>query len=188
MAEPLLRATALVAGYDEPAVGPLSFAVGPGEVVGLWGPNGSGKSTLLRAIAGTARVFAGRVEHLPGLTLAWQAQQPVRLDEMPFSGRDYLRFARADREPPPGRLAAWLPRRVDALSGGQFQLMAVWAMLGGHADLVMLDEPTNNLDPGGEDMLAGILGREQGRRAVLLVSHERPFLERACSRIMELPG
>lgn len=184
--EPLLVADGLVAGYAEPVVGPFSMAVGVGEVVGLCGANGSGKSTLLRAIANQAQIFAGTLERRPRLTLAWQMQQPVRLDEMPLNGHDYLRYARADREAPPARLAPWLDRRIDALSGGQFQLLAVWAMLGGRSDLVMLDEPTNNLDPGGEQLLAEVLRSAQGHRAALVVSHERQFLDQACSRILAL--
>lgn len=188
MTAELLTATDLVAGYGGPVVGPLSFRVEPGEVVGVWGPNGCGKSTLLKAIARDARIFAGRLERRPGLSLAWQAQQPVRLEEMPFSGRDYLKYARAHREAPPALLVPWLERRVDALSGGQFQLLAVWATLGTTADLVLLDEPTNNLDPEGESMLAQMLRAEQGKRAVLLVSHERGFLERSCNRVLEVGG
>jgi len=182
----LLEAQDLTAGYDTPVLGPLSLGVEPGEVIGVWGANGCGKSTLLKAVAGQARIFAGELRRRPGLTLGWQLQQPARLAEMPFSGRDYLRYAQAQREPPPPRLTPWLGRRVDTLSGGQFQLLAVWAILGGSADLVLLDEPTNNLDPQGEELLAEILRVEQGKRAVLLVSHERRFLEAACSRVLEL--
>jgi zinc transport system ATP-binding protein len=185
MSHPLLVANGLVAGYSEPVIGPLSFSLQPGEVVGLWGANGCGKSTLLRTIAGKARIFEGALEHPPGLTLAWQAQQPVRLDEMPLNGHDYLRYAQADR-PPPARLIPWLGRRIDTLSGGQFQFLAVWAILGGSADLVLLDEPTNNLDPDGEQLLTEMLRLKQGHRAVLLVSHERQFLQTACSRILEV--
>lgn len=186
MGEWVLRATALQAGYDGPVVGPLSFTVGPGEVVGLWGPNGSGKSTVLRAVMGSARVLGGALERAAGLTLGYQAQHPVRLDEMPFTGAEYLRYATADREPPPDRLTPWLTRRLDRLSGGQFQLLSVWAALGGRAGLVLLDEPTNNLDPAGEALLAEVLGSERGRRATLLVSHEREFLEACCNRVVEV--
>ncbi len=186
MSLPLLNADGLVTGYTAPVIGPLSFSVTPGEVVGLWGANGCGKSTLLRAIANKARVFAGDLQRKPGLTLAWQMQQPIRLDEMPLNGHDYLRYAKADRETPPERLRPWLDRRIDALSGGQFQLLAVWAILGGWADLVLLDEPTNNLDPQGERILAEILKNEQGERAVLLVSHEHRFLEQACDRVIKI--
>jgi len=185
VSDPLLEARGLTVGYGGPVLGPLSLNVESGEVVGVWGANGCGKSTLLKAVAGQARVFAGELRRRPGLTLGWQLQQPLRLPEMPFNGHDYLRYAGALRQPPP-RLAPWLDRRVDALSGGQFQLLAVWAILGGAADLVLLDEPTNNLDPAGEALLAEILRGEQGRRAVLLVSHERAFLQAACSRVLEV--
>jgi zinc transport system ATP-binding protein len=188
MSQPLLTANGLVAGYSKPVIGPLSFSIRPGEVVGLWGANGCGKSTLLRAIASRARIFEGDLERKPDLTLAWQMQQPVRLDEMPLNGQDYLRYAQSDRETPPARLTPWLHRRIDKLSGGQFQLLAVWAVLGGWSDLVLLDEPTNNLDPGGEQLLAEMLRSEQGHRAALVVSHERRFLELACSRILEVGG
>ena len=188
MSQPLLAAEGLVTGYSEPVIGPLSFSVSPGEVVGLWGANGCGKSTLLRAIADKARIFEGNLERPPGLTLRWQMQQPVRLDEMPFNGHDYLRYAQADREAPPARLRPWLHRRIDTLSGGQFQLLAVWSILGGAADLVLLDEPTNNLDPDSEQLLAEMLRSAQGRRAALVVSHERPFLDKACNRVLEIGG
>lgn len=187
MTSPLLAAKDLQAGYGgAPVVGPLSFLVNGGEVIGFWGPNGCGKSTLLKAIANNARIVAGRLHKAPGLRLGWQLQQPVRLDEMPFSGWEYLRYAQAERERPPALLIPWLERRVDVLSGGQFQLLAVWAVLGSGAELVLLDEPTNNLDPTGEAMLVDLVKVRRGRRAVLLVSHERGFLERACDRVVEI--
>lgn len=189
----LLRVTELVAGHDRPVVGPLSFTLGPGEVLGLWGSNGSGKSTLLDAIADSARVFSGSVQRAPSLTLAYQEQRPVRLPAMPLTGGDLLRVAGIERPAavgvapsPPASLRALLGRRVDALSGGQYQLLCVWAALAGPADLVLLDEPTNNLDPDHEALLRDMLAGPRGRRAVLLVSHERGFLEAACSRVLGL--
>ena len=186
MAEPLMQTVDLVAGYGVPVVGPFSLRMEEGDVVGLSGPNGSGKSTLLKAIANGARIFSGRLEKRRGLTLAWQQQQPVRPDEMPFSGTDYLRYAQAGHVRAPPRLAGWLKQRVDSLSGGQFQLLSVWVAIAGGAELVLLDEPTNNLDPQGEDILIETLKGGLEGRAVLIVSHERPFLERACSRVLEV--
>lgn len=186
MTQTLIEAQRLTAGYGGPVTGPLSFSIGSGEVVGIRGPNGSGKSTLLKALAGGARIFSGSLKKAEGLTLAFQEQRPVRPEEMPFTGFEYLRYAGADREPPPARLVPFLDRRIDRLSGGQFQLLNIWAVLGGHAEVVLLDEPTNNLDPKGEALLAEILHSEWKRRAVLLVSHEHDFLETACSRVMEL--
>lgn len=184
----LLRVQGLVAGYTRPVIGPLSFSVGRGEVVGLWGANGTGKSTVLNAIARGARVHGGSVERAPGLTLAYQEQQPVRLPVMPLTGYDLLRTAGADHPSPPDALAAILTRRIDTLSGGQYQLLCVWAALGSATDLVLLDEPTNNLDPSAESRLVEILSAQRGRRAVLLVSHERAFLDAACSRVLAVEG
>jgi zinc transport system ATP-binding protein len=167
-------------------VGPLSFSVAAGEVVGLWGANGTGKSTVLNAIGRAAHVFGGRVERAPGLTLAYQEQQPVRLPVMPLTGSDIMRAAGVGRREPPPALAAIRGQRIDALSGGQYQLLCVWAALGSEMDLVLLDEPTNNLDPRTEELLVEILAAERGRRAVLLVSHERRFLDSACSRVVSL--
>lgn len=182
----LLGAEGVVAGYGAPVVGPVSLALGPGEVLGLWGPNGAGKSTLLNAVAGRARVHAGRLERPAGLTLAYQGQRPVRLPEMPFRGREYLTYLDAHHAEPPPRLAAWLDRRIDRLSGGQFQLLNVWACLASGADLVLLDEPSNNLDPDSRELLVSLLRTREGHGAVLLVSHEWDFLEAACDRRLEV--
>jgi zinc transport system ATP-binding protein len=184
----LLRVQELIAGYRGPVVGPVSFRVAVGEVVGLWGANGTGKSTVLNAIGNGARIFGGSVERAAGLTLAHQEQQPVRLPVMPVTGRDMIRAAGAERRAPPAALSEILDRRLDTLSGGQYQLLSVWAALGSAMDLVLLDEPTNNLDPDIEALLIRILAEQRGRRAVLLVSHEGRFLEAACSRVLELNG
>jgi zinc transport system ATP-binding protein len=181
----LLTITDLRAGWQRPVLGPLSLALERGEVVGLWGANGSGKSTLLAAVADGARIFAGGIERAPGLTLAVQPQAPVRLPRLPVTGRELLRAAGADAHGLPDGLAAALGRRIDRLSGGQYQLLCVWAALRGGADLVLLDEPTNNLDPAHEALLADMLSRDAAVRGVLVVSHERVFLERTCGRIIE---
>jgi zinc transport system ATP-binding protein len=105
---------------------------------------------------------------------------------MPLTAEEFLHYAQADQEAVPGRLRSWLGERIDRLSGGQFQLLSTWAALATRCDLVILDEPTNNLDPEGEEILAAILRSEQGRRAVLLVSHEHEFLRNSCSRMIEI--
>jgi ATPase subunit of ABC transporter with duplicated ATPase domains len=182
----LVTANDLVVGYDRPVLGPVSFAVTPGEVVGIWGPNGAGKSTLLKALAGSARVHAGRLERAAGLSLTYQGQQPVRLPEMPFRGREYLSYLDAHQCDPPEPMRPWLDRRVDRLSGGQFQLLTVWACLAGNAGLVLLDEPSNNLDPENLGLLTELLRTREGRGGVLLVSHEWAFLTDACDRRLEV--
>jgi len=171
-------------------VGPVSFALHRGDVLGLWGANGSGKSTLLAAVAGQARRFGGAIERAPGIGLAVQPQAPVRFAPLPVTGRELLHIAgvaaAADGLPP--TLARVLGRRLDRISGGQYQLLCVWAALAGGARLVLLDEPTNNLDPTHAALLGEMLAARRADRAVLLVSHERPFLDAHCTRVLALDG
>jgi zinc transport system ATP-binding protein len=199
---PLLSIRDLVAGYGRPVIGPISLDVQAGEVIGLRGANGCGKSTLLNAIADRADVLCGRIVRMRGLVIAYQAQTPVRLPTMPVTGHELLRYAGASLHGLPTPIAAALRHRLDRLSGGQYQLLCVWAAIAGPADLILLDEPTNNLDPEREALLVDMLsslpqtrrdndhrhphGNQTGSRGVLLVSHDRRFLERSCSRVIEL--
>ena len=187
MSGPILEVDSLVAGYKKPVVGPLSFHLADGEIVGLAGPNGAGKSTILGAIIGTSRVFSGSVRRRPGIRVGIQSQAPVRLTEMPVTGKDFLHITGADRHAVPEALRPLLPKRLDLLSGGQYQLMNVWACLGCTAELVLLDEPTNNMDPRATATLVDVLhaSRENGR-GVLVISHEHEFLEEVCTRLVEV--
>lgn len=180
--EPLLRCEQLVAGYSHPVVGPVSFDVHAGEVLGLLGSNGAGKSTLIRAITGGARVFGGRILKSPGMRLAHHRQQPVRPHEFPLTGEDLLRLTGADRRRAPREVSGLLRLRMDRMSGGQFQIVQIWACLGGPADLILLDEPTNNLDPASQATLTRLICDERNGRTLLLVSHDARFVDSVCSR------
>jgi zinc transport system ATP-binding protein len=99
---------------------------------------------------------------------------------------ELLRAAAAQTAGLPPTLAAAARQRLDRISGGQHQLLSVWAALAGPAQLVLLDEPTNNLDPTHTAVLADMLELDRQARAVLIVSHERAFLDARCTRILEL--
>lgn len=185
---PLLIVRDLVYGYTGPVAGPVSFQVEPGEVLGLGGPNGCGKSTLLRAITGQSRIFSGDIVRCNGLTVTHHQQRPELPPELPLLGRELLRVMGADRRDAPPFIQPLLDRPINRMSGGQFQLLEAWACLGGDAELVLLDEPTNNLDGGAIEALADFIRAARPPRAVLLVSHERDFLARNCTRIVELAG
>jgi zinc transport system ATP-binding protein len=75
---------------------------------------------------------------------------------------------------------------MDRLSGGEFQLLSLWAVLAGMGQLVLLDEPTNNLDPAHVHLAATAISARREARATLVVSHDRAFLERVCTRIHNL--
>lgn len=182
--ETLLSLTGLVAGYDHPVSPPCSFELARGEVLGLYGANGIGKSSLLGVVMGSARRHAGDWQMAPGLRLRHLPQRPIRPGEAPISGRELLRYLDAADLAPPARLAAKLDTRIDRLSGGEYQLLVLWSCLAGDADLVLLDEPTNNLDPTHLDLAAEEIVAGRLRRATLIVSHDRIFLDRVCTRVL----
>jgi zinc transport system ATP-binding protein len=183
----LVELDGVVAGYTTPIVGPISFAVRRGEIVGVTGPNGSGKTTLVNAVVGTAHVLAGRVRLAPGLRVTVQRQHPVRLAEMPLNGIEILRLVGAGERPVPASIQPFVRRRVDRLSGGQFQLLHVWACLGAPADLVVLDEPSTNMDPASRASLAAILHDSHDLvGAMLVISHDRELLESVASRVVRI--
>jgi len=174
------------AGYERPVVGPFSLAIEPGEVVAIVGPNGAGKTTLLNAITGVAHIFAGTVSRRPGLLVSHHAQSPLRLNNVPLSGRELLALTGADLAGLPDAARPLLSRRLSELSGGQLQILQVWASLAAPVDLVLLDEPTNNLDVATVAMLEAAIRSRPAGRAIVIVSHDRRFVEGVASRVKEL--
>lgn len=184
---PLLVLDGVVAGYAAPVVGPVSLVVERGEIVGLTGANGSGKTTLVNALIGSARVIEGQLHKSPRLRVNVQRQHPVRLPEMPFTGSDVLQLVGAGDRPVPDSIRPFVERRIDRLSGGQFQLLQVWACLSAAADLVILDEPTTNMDPVSKTSLEEILrASHELVGSILVISHDHAFLERVTSRVVKI--
>jgi len=182
----LLDVEGLRAGYTQPVVGPVNFSVCLGDVVGVRGPNGSGKSTLLNAIAGGAKIFAGHVQKRPGLRLSHQQQSALPLDNVPLSGHELLALTGANEESLPAWIKPHVRRRLDRLSGGQLQFLQVWACLAAPVDLILLDEPTNNIDPPGVEHMVDEIVRMRASRAALVISHDQRFLDRVCTRVLDL--
>ena len=187
MSEPLIRASALVAGWERPATAPLEFVLESGRILGLTGANGVGKTTLLSALAGRARVFSGVLERRPGLRLALQSQDVPPVEGVPLSGRELLALTGAAGAGLPPWLVGRLNDRLDRLSGGQRHYLTLWAVLQAPADLVLLDEPTNNLDAAGVDHLAGALrGLAGSGSGIVVVSHDHEFVEAVCDQVIVL--
>ena len=182
----LLVLDGLVAGYDRPVVGPVSFEIAPGEIVALCGPNGAGKTTLLNVIGGGARVFGGSLEKPAAVRVSHQHQSALPLQDVPLCGRELLALTRADSQALPDAMKPLLRRKLADLSGGQIQFLQVWACLTAPVDLVLLDEPTNNVDQSGIGRMEEAIRRVRRDRAVLLVSHDLRFIEALGARIVEI--
>ena len=170
------------------AVRDLSFSVQRGRVTGFLGPNGAGKSTTLRILLGLVRPNAGTAsfagtayERLPHPS----AHVGAVLEEASFhpgrSGRNHLRVLAAAGEHPESRvgevleqvgLAGAANRRVKGYSMGMRQRLAIAAALLGEPEVLILDEPTNGLDPPGIRWMRDLVRTEATRgRAVLVSSH-----------------
>jgi ABC-2 type transport system ATP-binding protein len=170
------------------AVRNLSFDVGAGRVTGFLGPNGAGKSTTLRALLGLVRPTTGtatfdgrRYEELErpstqvGAVLEDASFHPGR------TARNHLRVLAATGEHPQERVDVVLAevglteaadRRVKGYSMGMRQRLAIAAALLGDPSVLILDEPTNGLDPPGIHWMRGMLRDQASRgRAVLVSSH-----------------
>jgi ABC-2 type transport system ATP-binding protein len=170
------------------AVKDLSFSVERGRVTGFLGPNGAGKSTTLRMLLGLVRPNAGTAsfagvsyEQLPHPS----AHVGAVLEEASFhpgrSGRNHLRVLAAAGEHPEARVGEVLElvglsgaanRRVKGYSMGMRQRLAIAAALLGEPEVLILDEPTNGLDPPGIRWMRDLVRAEAARgRAVLVSSH-----------------
>lgn len=148
---PVIEARAARLGFDRPVLGPLNLAVPGGARWAITGPNGAGKSLLLKCLTGQARVHGGRLTTAPGVRISLLAQDHPRPRPWPLSGHDWFRAMGADAPEHP-RIRALLRQRLDHLSGGQWQLLRLAAILApaqaapDARRLVLLDEPANHLD------------------------------------------
>jgi ATP-binding cassette subfamily F protein uup len=172
----------------------VSLGVERGERIGVVGLNGGGKTTLLDILAGRREPQGGRVSRVGGLNLTHLAQG----DALPPGAR--VRDVVLDRYGAEHEWAADpkvrdvldglglhdLDRVVEGLSGGEKRRVALAATLIGDPDLVVLDEPTNHLDVEGIGWLAQhLIARRCG---VVVVTHDRWFLDAVCTRTWEVAG
>ena len=173
-----------------------AFSINEGEKVGLIGINGTGKSTLLKIVAGLEEPDDGSVVRRRNLYVRYLPQIPVftagdtvldaivrdNQDEPHFSSREEIE---ASAKNILTRLGIYdFDEKVEHLSGGQRKRVALTSVLLSTADLLILDEPTNHLDSEMADWLEEYLKKFRG--ALLMITHDRYFLDSVTNRIVEL--
>lgn len=172
----------------------VSFYLEPGERVGVIGVNGAGKSTLLRILAGAEEPESGCVTRFPNVRLEYLPQNPefapgTTVLEQVLLGLSTDARALAEYEAKTILTRLGIPRfeqRVEELSGGQRKRVALAAALARPCDVLILDEPTNHLDSEMVAWLEEWLQRFAG--GLVMITHDRYFLERVTNRMAEVDG
>jgi len=182
---------------DRTIIEPFSFELGPGQRLGIVGKNGAGKTTLLRMIMGQLDADAGTVGIGPTVKFAGIDQKRSDLDESKTvfeevaNGNDYVFVGGRSM-----RIESFLEQflfpgemkhaRIAALSGGERNRVLIAKLLCAGGNVLVLDEPTNDLDLASlralEDALLAFPG------AAIVVSHDRWFLDRIATRVIHMDG
>jgi ATP-binding cassette, subfamily F, member 3 len=178
--------------YSRPVLTNVSLLIRHGERVGLIGPNGTGKSVLLRLILGDEVPDAGEIKIGPSIKVGYYAQEHETLD-LNMTLIDAVRRAGEMSE---SNAVAFLLRylftykqaseKIRTLSGGERSRLQLALLVLSGANFLLLDEPTNNLDIASAEVLENALSDFVG--TVLVISHDRYFLDRTVSRILALEG
>lgn len=167
----------------------ISFSIAEGQHVGLIAKNGTGKSTLLSLLSGKESVDSGSIIFRRDIKVGFLEQQPE------FDPEESVLDACFNHQGDPDRILKAkqiltqlhitdLTQPMGQLSGGQQKRIALANVLITEPDLLILDEPTNHLDLEMIEWLEGYLQR--GNKTLLMVTHDRYFLDRVCNIILEL--
>jgi len=176
--------------YSHTILKDVNIMIRHGERVGLIGPNGSGKSVLLRLVLGMDTPDSGEIRLGPNIKTGYYAQEHETLD----SNRTILDTIRGAGAISESNAVAFLLRylfsyrqvteKVSTLTGGERSRLQLALLVLSGANFLLLDEPTNNLDIASSEVLENALDDFIG--TVLIISHDRYFLDRTVKRILAL--
>lgn len=167
----------------------ISFSIAEGQRVGLIAKNGTGKSTLLSIISGSEGCDRGNIIFRKGLRIGFLLQTPHFDSDDTVLDACFNHQGESDKILKAKQILTQLrindlTQKMGTLSGGQQKRVALANVLITEPDLFILDEPTNHLDLEMIEWLEGFLSR--GNKTLLMVTHDRFFLDRVCDTILEL--
>jgi len=198
LGDSVIRAEGVGKGYGERVLFEgMCFTVPAGAVVGMVGPNGAGKTTLFRMLVGEERPDRGTLVLGQTVKLAYVDQVRSELDparsvwEAISDGQEQIPLGKAlvNSRAYAARFNFLGPdqqKKVGALSGGERNRLHLARMLRGEANVILLDEPTNDLDVNTMRALEEAIDRYAG--CVLVISHDRWFLDRIATHILAFEG
>ena len=169
----------------------IDLTVDSGEIVTLIGPNGAGKSTLVRALLGLEPTDSGTITRKAGLVVGYQAQKLVIDPTLPLTVRRFLTLTHQQPDEELARtldhvqLEPILDKSVHVLSGGEMQRVQLARAILRTPDLLVLDEPTQNVDISGAIDLYRLIQETRDRLncAVVMVSHDLNVVMSATTRV-----
>ncbi|MBK00740.1 MAG: hypothetical protein CMB48_07340 [Euryarchaeota archaeon] len=180
-------------GSEKPILDKQSFGISKGQRIGILGPNGAGKTTLLNIILGNQGIDSGKIELSPGVKIGYFHQDHRTLD---FSLNPIQQIQKLRPKMEYGDIRALLGRfqfskemvntTLEKLSGGERARVAMLKLLLEENNLLLLDEPTNHLDTDAKEALEEALNDYEG--TLVIVSHDRWFLDQLCTTIWNLDG
>lgn len=180
-----------------PLFADLDLELVPGEVVGLVGPSGSGKSTLLSIIAGWVEPTAGTVERHGVDHVGWVLQNPYGVARRTALDHVVLPLLARGRSRPEAEeeasaildrfaLGAVAARQFRALSGGEAQRLMLARVVATASDLLLVDEPTAQLDLSTATTVNAVLAGIAQADAIVVVATHDPHTREACTRVVDL--
>ena len=181
-----------VAFGGEVALADVSIRVRRADFITIVGPNGAGKTTLLKCLIGAHKPDSGKVRRAAGLRIGYAPQQLAADRTMPISAGSFIslrKHATADavvQAAAEVNIGAALHKPLYALSGGERQRVLLARALLGEPDILVLDEPAQNLDVSGRTAFYALLARIYRRRqlAVVMVSHDLHLVMQATKHVI----
>jgi len=191
--EPLLSVKDLTVVLDNRKIlHDVSFEIRPQEVLAIIGPNGSGKSVLLKTLLGLIRPTHGQIEWQSGVNIGYLPQRFQVDHYLPMTVGEFLKlkpvfkYSLSQVLEMVGATAAWADKNLAHLSSGQLQkVLLAWAIIDG-PQILLFDEPTENVDVVGQDSIYNLLHKLQDDLgiAVILVSHDLQIIYRYANQVL----